>query len=680
MIPIRFTAAINVIAAKADKPRRFKIVAYNGGPLVVAGFDLPVIVDLSGLESPDSVPILVDHKNSVETTVGQTDRIENTGRALVLAGPVTVDAPRDGVPLTPAQQVVTRSDPPHGHRWQASIGVMVNSQQRVEAGQSVFVNNQTFVGPVIVARSSRLFETSTLAGGADSTTTVNLAARAAATQGKAIMDFETWCKQEMGIDPVNLTEAVKALLMEKYDAEQNGAAGVAPATAAAMVNLQAGSANELRRQHEIRAMCGARLDIAATAVEKNWSRAETELAMLKANRPSAPNNTRHGTNSMNEAHLLTASFALTCGANPKILARDYGEQVVDAAMHKDNRGVTIHGIFRRVLRAAGDPRPTDRFNDSLIRAGFDASNMLRASGLSTISLPGILGDSAHKVALSAFEDVPSVWPKIATTSDVANFKAHTRYRLLDDMSFEELPPGGHLKHGKVSEESYSVTAKTYGKMFALDRTSIINDDLGAFDAIPKRLGRAGGIAIEKQFHTLVLANAGDFFGVGNANLLTGGGSALSVAALQEAEEAFNTRTDAYGNPLMLKPTLLYVPVALSVTARQLVRDTQVVAVGVGGTAATTPGANPFAGQFEVVPSAWLQLASLTGYSAAAWYLIAAPMSGAGLVEVAFLNGAKSPTIENATLDFDQLGIQFRAFHDWGIALQDHRFGVKNAGA
>jgi hypothetical protein len=68
-------------AASGDKPRRFRVEAYNGGLLPVDGFEHPVVVDLTGLEAPNQIPILIDHRKEVEATLGITDKIENTGTA-----------------------------------------------------------------------------------------------------------------------------------------------------------------------------------------------------------------------------------------------------------------------------------------------------------------------------------------------------------------------------------------------------------------------------------------------------------------------------------------------------------------------------------------------------------------------------------------------------------------------
>ena len=60
------------------------------------------------------------------------------------------------------------------------------------------------------------------------------------------------------------------------------------------------------------------------------------------------------------------------------------------------------------------------------------------------------------------------------------------------------------------------------------------------------------------------------------------------------------------------------------------------------------------------------------------YLFADP-AVAPVIEVAFLNGQESPVIETADADFNVLGVQMRGYHDFGVALQDPRGGLKSKG-
>jgi len=167
---LNLTATINLKANASGRPRRFSILAYSGGPLIVGGFKYPVICDLTAMEWEKDIPILIDHQNTVSTTLGITDSIDNDGSRVVLAGPVTGASPL-------ALQVIAQSDA--GHGWEASIGATVLASEDFEIGQSVVVNGREWPGPVTVSRHTLLRETSVLAMGADATTSVNLAAKAA---------------------------------------------------------------------------------------------------------------------------------------------------------------------------------------------------------------------------------------------------------------------------------------------------------------------------------------------------------------------------------------------------------------------------------------------------------------------------------------------------------------------
>jgi hypothetical protein len=504
------------------------------------------------------------------------------------------------------------------------------------------------------------------------------------------MSFEQWL-ESMGIDATKLTEPAQAALMQAFEAEQAGGGTGEPtpvASAAALLNLRASGAAELHRQNEIRRLCGSRLDIAATAVSQNWSPDKTELAMLKAQRPAAPNSFVRSGNGLGELSadkVLTASLCLTAGCRPEVLASDsqYGEKVVDAATSLAHRGATIHTVLRACMSAAGVTPPSAIVGDAFIRAGFEASRTLKAAGITPMSLPGILSNTANKLLLSAFDAVPATWPEFCAQTSLENFKEAKRYRMVTGGEFEELAPGGHLRHISFKpEDEYTNQAKTYGAVVQLDRTSLVNDDLGAFSTLLTSMGRAGMTRMERKVYELLLSTieAAAFFTTLRGNLLTGAGSALDIEALSAAVAAFDAMTDANGEPLMMNPEVILTGPTLANTAKLLTRDTTVVAVGVGNTAATIPDGNPHAGAYRPVKSPWLENDLLTGNTATGWLLAAPPQGEAGLMEVGFLNGQKTPTTEEGELDFTQLGVAMRAYFDFGIAMSDYRFGVWNAGA
>src|SRR5699024_4170917 len=108
----------------------------------------------------------------------------------------------------------------------------------------------------------------------------------------------------------------------------------------------------------------------------------------------------------------------------------------------------------------------------------DKKGVLRAA-FSTMSLPGILSNTANKFLLDSFNAVESAWQAIAASRSVRDFKQVTSYRMGMDALYEQVAPDGEIKHAKIGEQKYTNQAQTYGKMLSVTRTALINDDLGA---------------------------------------------------------------------------------------------------------------------------------------------------------------------------------------------------------
>jgi hypothetical protein len=668
-------AAINLKASEAGKPRRFSILAYSGGTLNVDGFDLPVIVDLAGMEIPGSIPILIDHTKSVEATLGLTDSITNTGTSLMLAGIIT------GQSAT-SQQVLAQSAA--GHQWQASIGAMVGDTEEITAGQSVSVNGQDFTGPVIVARRSVLRETSVLPMGADPTTSVNLAAKAAGTlKGAAPMSFEQWCTS-LGVDPTMLKEADKAALQLAYDAAQNPpvqpapvpvpvpAAAAAPAiaptaSAGGKLDLQAALkqqndslAANMRRISEIQAHAAGHPGIAATAIEQNWSMDKVKYEVLKAsNAKVLPTSFKSGDKSLDTDTVIEA--ALCQHRKLTTAEKDFAPEVLQAA-HTEYRGQI--GLQQMLIMAA-------EANGHHVQRGtrLNAGNMrgVLQAAFSTTNLPGILSNTANKEILQGYLEEDSVWREIATIKSVNDFKTVTSYRMLDNMAYEKLGAGGAIKGGTISEESFTRAVDTYAKMFSLTRTDIINDDLGALDDLRTRIGAGAAIKINDLFWTTFLANLATIFTSTRTNYISGsttnlGTDGVGLGLAQKAWRQMRSPTADGSKRIAGNARFLLVPPELETTA-----DALFVARNLGNVKVSD--VNTFASKYTPIVANQLSDSAYTGYSATAFYLLGDKSKGSPIV-VSFLGGQETPTVESADADFNTLGIQFRGYHDFGVDLGD----------
>jgi hypothetical protein len=621
------TAHIEIEAAADGTPNalpRFQMVGYTGGPMRVAGWRHPVILDLAGLSIPSqSRPIRFAHDPL--SGVGHTDAIRVEQGQLVAAGVVSRDT-------AAAREVVTSSK--NGFPWQASVGASVEEYEFVKENQQVTVNGKQQQGPVNVVRKSTLGEISFVDLGADGATSASVAASRESGDGSL---------------------------------EQEDAYGV-DVGLSSPESIRAAAAAETDRIAAVRKACGGRHpQIEARAIRDGWNEQRTELEVLRADRPSAP--AIHSRDTTVTALMLEAACMLT-GKAPDV-EQYYDEPVLDAADRRFKGGINFQELLLEAAWANGYDGRTFRDHRAVLRFAFSQGI---AAASSTIDIGGILSNVANKFLLDGFFSVERTWRNICAIRSVTDFKTVTSYRLIGKDQYEQVQPGGEIKQGTLGQEVYTNKADTYGLVLSIDRRDIINDDLNAITTVPRKLGRGSGLKINDVFWTTFMNNAA-FFAVGNKNYVAGADTVLSIDGLTKADVAFNDQVDNDGKPIGIMPAIILVPTALNAIGTQLyksleIRDNTANAKG--------PIGNPHVGRFRVEVSRYLANAQYTGNSAKAWYLLAEPVD-LPVIEMAFLNGQESPTIETAEADFNQLGIKMRGYHDFGVALQDPRGGLKAKG-
>lgn len=429
--------------------------------------------------------------------------------------------------------------------------------------------------------------------------------------------------------------------------------------------LREEAAAESRRISGIlKATADGNLDLQAQAIAEGWDVPATELAVLKAELGKGPNfHVRHSANTLGGSSddVLRAAACLHL-AGDAVTERAYGEKVAESGRRLGVRSVL--GLVEASARLAGDVVP--HTTADLLKAGF-----------STYSLPGILGDSANKILLDVYRQLPSVAKQVSKKLSTSDFKTATGYRLDSTLTFEAVPNTGEISHGTLGQSSYTFKLGTYAKMLQISRQDIINDDLGAFAQLPTLLARGAALALESTWATLLLSNPSSFFGTGNDNYLSGAGNVLAATGLTNALTLLRQQVDAAGVPVMVSPKYLLVPPELEVTGRELMNSA--VTVATGTTDLVIPAANGLQGLAEPVVSPFLSAAAYSGYSATAWYLLADP-NDCPVMGVAYLDNKEMPTIETGNADFNVLGMQIRGYHDFAVCMVDHHGGVKSAGA
>jgi len=666
-----------VEAAEGEsKLKKFTITAYTGVPVRV-GYGYPVVVDLAGMAiANQQLPILKDHDPT--KIVGHTDSHDKSVKRLKLTGVVS------GVGEA-SQEVVALGG--NGFPWQASIGASIEQMEFVDKGESVTVNGRAISGPVYVARKSTLRETSFVAMGADAGTSGRIAAQL--QQEKKQMDPELKAYIEsLDFDPAALSDKQVAGMKAHFEASKKPAEKPAEKKKAQSVDeLLVAMQQEADRKEEIGrqfvAACEGKSSeemaelrkVHDGAIEGKWdsSRANQsfQLALHQLGRGSVNIHVGGGKCRAMTGRILEA--AICQSTNLKSIEKHFTDEELQAAHTRfGHEGIGLKQLPQIAAQANG--HRTDGM--SLLDIQRAAFNLVPRGGylnanFSTIELPGVLGSSAYKSLLEGWGGGEMAWEAVTDIVNVRDFKTITQYKLSGSMKYEKVGPAGEIKHGTVGEGSYTVKADTYGKLFAITREHIINDDMNAFGQIPRELGYGANDAFNEVFWTEWLSGDGGFFTYTSSGAMS---AANVLTALAAAEAKFFDMTKPNGTPLGIVPNVALMP---NGTYRNL-RNALASGVVTGGSS-TVPTANSFANEYTIARSAYLSNTAYTGYSTVKWYLCVV-RPGFAPIQTAFLNGQRAPMIESASAAFDTLGIQMRGVHDFGVNLFEARAAVQGSGA
>lgn len=658
---------LEITAAKDGGKHKVAGLAYGGGKMRLFGWSKPVVVDLSGMTVPDTVPLLANHENHTLGRVGLVSAKAGDGR-LAIEGEIVA-----GGEL--AEAIVSQGKA--GADWQLSIGAEVEAAELVQEGRRK-VNGAEHEAPFYHVTKSTLREVSVVAVGADRSTHMTVTAQLQ-LKGNSIMEPEVTNKETKPVEAAAPATPTATPAAVPKDAPKTVAAAAVPETPAEPApDAKAIAAEAVKAERDrvtmIKSVCGSEFpEIEAKAIAEGWDRNTVNEAVLKAYRAKQPTTTPPSVTvkktGMTEK-TLEAALALRAGIDGDTLAKDMGEETVEAA--QKDADMPLAGLLAECMRLEGMSVPRT-FDNAGIKAAF-----------STVSLPGILSNVAQKKLLQAYRAQPIIATRLCTSADLSDFKENQRFRLTDIGDLKPVGADGEIKDGGVSEEKAVNQLDTYAKKFCLTRKMIINDDLGEFLKVPTAMGNRAARLVDQLFFTRLLANptmpdGKPLFAASHKNLLSGAASALSADSLKKAIQFFLNQTDADGQPISVEPSILLVPTALKFLAQELTQGPTLVMSG-GAENTIRPSVNVLANEgLTIVSSPYLSNAKYDGASDAAWYLFGKPGT-VDTFEIGYLKGKRTPTVERGDLDFNVLGIWFRVYFDVGIREQDHRGMVKSNGA
>lgn len=299
----------------------------------------------------------------------------------------------------------------------------------------------------------------------------------------------------------------------------------------------------------------------------------------------------------------------------------------------------------------------------------------RSGAHGTSDFANIFANVAGKRMRSAYEENHGTYTQWARRAPNApDFKNINIVQMSGAPELLQTNEHGEFKYGTMSDAGVNYALVTYGRMVALTRQAIINDDLRAFERLVSAFGASSSRLENRLVYSQLTANPnmGDgkaLFHADHGNLGTGGPSALQLSAMKAGRTAMRLQKGLQNEELNLAPNFLIVPASLEQDAYQLTSSNYVPAkqsdvneFRSGGRTSVEPIIEPI----------------LDASSTTAWYM-ASSNSQIDTVEYCYLDGAEGPVIESQA-GFEIDGVTWKCRLDFAAKAVDHRGLYKGVGA
>lgn len=312
----------------------------------------------------------------------------------------------------------------------------------------------------------------------------------------------------------------------------------------------------------------------------------------------------------------------------------------------------------------------DMAADALTRAGESTRGLsadelfTRAAAHGTSDFPLLVSNAMGKVALDSYRAAESPLKALARQRTLPNFKESTSIRLGEMGRLEEMTEHGEFTHTSRAESGEKMALKTFGRAINVSRKLLIDDDLNMLGDMTAAIGAA---AAQTEADELVSTFTGNpllsdgtaVFATGRGNMAAGGAD-ITETSLDAARLAMRGVKGLDGKTIIgVTPRYLVIGPELETKAEKLFAAIY---------AATTGDVQPIKLKIVVEPR----------IAGTGWYVMADPAAVPSL-QFAYLSSAQGVQIQRQEA-WTTLGMQYRAFLDFGTGWADWRGAYFNEGA
>lgn len=291
------------------------------------------------------------------------------------------------------------------------------------------------------------------------------------------------------------------------------------------------------------------------------------------------------------------------------------------------------------------------------------------SMMGTSDFANIISNIANKSMARGWSFAPRTFTDWARKESANDFRPISRVTMSDGPILEKVNELGEFKRGTMSDGAESYRLVTVGKVLAVSRQTLINDDMSAFTKLPSSFAQSGANYESDAVYDIFAANPvmSDNVALFHANHgnLAGTPAVISQTSLGAGRDALRQMKAPQGSFLNYSAAVLLVPSALEGLALNMTSSQYLPA--------KPDDVQQFAHLRVVVEP---RLDAMSG-GKKAWYLIA-DSRVADTIEYSYLAGQEGVFLESR-VGFDVDGVEFKARLDFAAAAMDFRGMYKNAG-
>ncbi|WP_271300644.1 prohead protease/major capsid protein fusion protein [Sphingomonas sp. CV7422] len=319
---------------------------------------------------------------------------------------------------------------------------------------------------------------------------------------------------------------------------------------------------------------------------------------------------------------------------------------------REFRGLTMMELARDYLGRTGiNTRGMGRLDIAGAALG------MRYGALTTSDFANALGAVTSRRVRAAFVAAPQTFRPIVSIGTLPDFKPAQIIGLGDAPALLNVPENGEFKRGAITDTGMTYRLYTYGRIIAITRQAIVNDDQNLFGRLPTMFGRKAADLESDLVWGILLSNPAmsdgiPLFHASHGNLAATGGD-INVVNVGKGRQAMRQQKSNEGGFLNIGATYLIVGPAQETAADQFVAAI---------TANTNSAVNPFAGRLQVIVEP-----RITDNS---WMLSADP-NAFDTIELDHLLGQEE-LFTDTRVGFDVDGVENKARLDVGAAALDYR--------